>query len=231
MVWDSLQQTRKWNYAAEIMMLEPAESGHPVLRCTSPLSRGTLKNRGGEKSSLYYNADLQAAVLHLRAIMAVNQLSIIAVATMCKSKGLPQTAQFQMEEGAGRDVPQQLVTRLTKHRTQDKWARRDMLCKRDEREKTLAENKKLTQVSRCWIHNVRGHFGSRRLDSRVPLCVRAYVVTLAVSPMVDSAGAFHDLVGATSPLVASPQAVDGRDGACCDPAPQLWCGAFAARRD
>ena len=37
--------------------------------------------------------------------------------------------------------------------------------------------------------------------------------------------------GATSPLVASPRAVGGRDGACCGPAPQSWCGAFAAHHD
>ena len=34
---------RKWNYAAEIMMLEFAESGGPVFRCTSPLSRKNIE--------------------------------------------------------------------------------------------------------------------------------------------------------------------------------------------
>ena len=39
----------EWDRVAELMMLKFGESGHPVFRATSPLSRGTLKNRGGGK--------------------------------------------------------------------------------------------------------------------------------------------------------------------------------------
>ena len=34
---------------AEKMMLEFAESGHPIFRATSPVSRGQLKSKGGGK--------------------------------------------------------------------------------------------------------------------------------------------------------------------------------------
>ena len=34
---------------AELMMIKFGESGHPVFRATSPLSRGTLKSKGGGK--------------------------------------------------------------------------------------------------------------------------------------------------------------------------------------
>ena len=37
----------KWDRVAESMMVKFRESGHPVFRATSPLSRGTLKSKGG----------------------------------------------------------------------------------------------------------------------------------------------------------------------------------------
>ena len=39
----------EWDRIAEKMMVTLAESGHPVVRATSPLSRGVLKNKGGGK--------------------------------------------------------------------------------------------------------------------------------------------------------------------------------------
>ena len=42
---------------AEKMVVTLAESGHPVFRATSPLSRGELKSNGGGKLSVHYCAD------------------------------------------------------------------------------------------------------------------------------------------------------------------------------
>ena len=39
----------EWDKMAEKMMLTFAESGHPVFRASSPLSRGQLKSKGSEK--------------------------------------------------------------------------------------------------------------------------------------------------------------------------------------
>ena len=39
----------EWDKMAEKMMLEFGESGHPVFRAASPLSRGVLKSKGGGK--------------------------------------------------------------------------------------------------------------------------------------------------------------------------------------
>ena len=47
-----------WDRLAEKMMVTLAESGHPVFRATSPLSRGVLKSKGGGKLSIHYCADL-----------------------------------------------------------------------------------------------------------------------------------------------------------------------------
>ena len=45
-----------WDRVAELMMIKFRESGHPVFRTTSPLSRGTLKSKGGGKLSIHFCA-------------------------------------------------------------------------------------------------------------------------------------------------------------------------------
>ena len=44
---------------AERMLLEFAQSGCPIFRATSPLSRGQFKNQGHGKLSIHYAADLE----------------------------------------------------------------------------------------------------------------------------------------------------------------------------
>ena len=66
-------------------MLTFADSGHPVFHATSPLSRGTLKSKGGGKLSIHYCADLETIKTVFRTIISVNQLSLYgAVAEMCE---------------------------------------------------------------------------------------------------------------------------------------------------
>ena len=47
----------EWDRVAELMMIKFGESGHPVFRATIPLSRGTLKSKGGGKLSIHLCAD------------------------------------------------------------------------------------------------------------------------------------------------------------------------------
>ena len=47
----------EWDPVAELMMIKFGESGHPVFRATSPLSRGTLKSKGGGQLSIHFCAD------------------------------------------------------------------------------------------------------------------------------------------------------------------------------
>ena len=44
---------------AELMMITLKESGHPVFRATSPLSRGQLKSKGIGNLSIHHCADLK----------------------------------------------------------------------------------------------------------------------------------------------------------------------------
>ena len=67
------------------MMINFAESGHPIFRATSPLSRGVLKSKGGGKLSMNYCTDPGTIETVFRTIICVNQLSIHgAVADMCE---------------------------------------------------------------------------------------------------------------------------------------------------
>ena len=75
----------EWDRMAEKMMWTFAESGHPIFRATSPLSRGVLKSKGGGKLSIHYCADLETIKTVFRTITSVNQLSLYgAVAEMCE---------------------------------------------------------------------------------------------------------------------------------------------------
>ena len=67
------------------MMLTFRESGHPVFRATSPLSRGQLKSKGGGKLSIHYCADQETISIVFRTSTSENQLSLYgAVVEMCE---------------------------------------------------------------------------------------------------------------------------------------------------
>ena len=75
----------EWDKMTEKMMITLAESGHPVFRATSQLSRGVLKSKGGVKLSIHYCADQETITTFFRTIISVNQLSLYgAVAEMCE---------------------------------------------------------------------------------------------------------------------------------------------------
>ena len=82
----------EWDRVAELMMLKFGESGHPVFRATSPLSRGTLKSRGGGKLSIHCCADGDTIETVFRTIISVNQLSIDgSVSDVCEEYSTCQT--------------------------------------------------------------------------------------------------------------------------------------------
>ena len=58
--WYSIYNERRqgeWDKVDELMTFKFGASGHPVFRATSPLSRGTLKSKGGGKLSIHFCAD------------------------------------------------------------------------------------------------------------------------------------------------------------------------------
>ena len=74
-----------WDHIADEMLLEFAESGHPIFRATTPLSRGTVKSKGHGKLSIHFTADYPTIETIFRIIISANQLSLYgAVANICE---------------------------------------------------------------------------------------------------------------------------------------------------
>ena len=70
---------------AEKLLLEFAESGCPIFRTTTPLSRGQLKSKGHGKLSIHFATVQETIQTVFRTFVSANQLSLYgAVAEMCK---------------------------------------------------------------------------------------------------------------------------------------------------
>ena len=89
--WYSSHVDRPQGEVVELMVTL-AESGHPVLRATSPLSRGVLKSKGGGKLSMHFCADGDTIETVFPTIISDNQLSIYgAVSDLCEEYSTCQT--------------------------------------------------------------------------------------------------------------------------------------------
>ena len=76
---------RIWDHIEEKMLVEFAESGHPIFRATTPLSRCILKSKGHGKLSIHFAADQETIETVFRIIVSANQLSLYgSVANMCE---------------------------------------------------------------------------------------------------------------------------------------------------
>ena len=94
-----------WDNIAEEMLLEFAESGHPTLRATTPLSKGQLKNKGHGKLSIHFASDELTIETIFRIIISVNQLSIYgAVAAVCEEFENHQERSGELEILMGQSI-------------------------------------------------------------------------------------------------------------------------------
>ena len=92
-----------WDNIAEKMLVEFAESGCPIFRATTPLSRGQLRSKGQGKLSIHFAATQETVEAIFRIIVSANQLSLYgAVAEMCEEyesfhdrSGRPETLMGQ----------------------------------------------------------------------------------------------------------------------------------------
>ena len=75
----------EWNKTAEVMMLNFAESGHPVFHAISAFERGELKSKGCGKKFIHFNGSEETVDLNIRTVISVNQPSTYGtVADSCK---------------------------------------------------------------------------------------------------------------------------------------------------
>ena len=92
-----------WDNIAEKMLLEFAESGCPIFRATTPLSRGQLRSKGHGKLSIHFGATQETIETIFLTIVSANQLSLYgAVVEICEeyeslhdSSGRPDTVMGQ----------------------------------------------------------------------------------------------------------------------------------------
>ena len=77
--------TGQWSFIGPEMLVEFAESGCPIFRATTPLSRGQLRSRGHGKLSIHFAATQETTETIFRILVSANQLSLYgAVAEMCE---------------------------------------------------------------------------------------------------------------------------------------------------
>ena len=72
-----------WDHIEENRLVEFADSGCPIFRATTPMSKCKLKNRGHGKLSIHFAADQETIETIFRIIVSANQ-SLRAAVNMCE---------------------------------------------------------------------------------------------------------------------------------------------------
>ena len=76
---------RIWDIIEEKILVEFADSGCPIFRVTTPLSKCNLKSKGHGKLSIHFAADQETIETVFRKIVSANQLNLYGtVAKTCE---------------------------------------------------------------------------------------------------------------------------------------------------
>ena len=130
-------------------MIKFGESGHPVFRARSPVSRGTLKSRGCGKCSIHFCADGGTIETVFRTIVFVNQLSIYkAVSDLCEEYKACQVRTGRPVVAGQSDplfVPTSSLMKTSTPSTDDP-AQEDLLQKYQERVERLSQQNRVTKI-------------------------------------------------------------------------------------
>ena len=106
--WYSMQENSPqgiWDHIADEMLLEFGESGCPIFRATTPLSRGNLGSKGHGKLSIHFAADQKTIETIFRIIVFANQPSLYgAVANMCEEFEFHQDRSGQPDVLMGQSI-------------------------------------------------------------------------------------------------------------------------------
>ena len=94
-----------WDNIAEKMLVEFAESGCPIFRATTPLSRGKLKSKGHGKLSNHFGATQETIETIFRIIVSANPLSLYgAVAEMCEEYESLHDRSVRLDKVMGKSI-------------------------------------------------------------------------------------------------------------------------------
>ena len=93
-----------WDETAEDMMLELAETIHPMFRASSALEREELRSKGGGKKTIHFNSSEQNVELIVRTVTSANQLSMYgSEADVCTEVSKDTVAAGKPEAHAAQD--------------------------------------------------------------------------------------------------------------------------------
>ena len=133
--WYSMEENSPqgiWDNIEEKMLLEFAESGCPIFRATTPLSRGNLKSKGHGKLSIHFAADQKTIETIFRIIVFANQLSLHgAVAEMCEEYESLHDRSGRPDKVMGQsivlsEIKKKFLWRMTSHHTRIFYCNNDM---------------------------------------------------------------------------------------------------------
>ena len=94
-----------WDHITDEMLLEFAESGHPIFRATTPLSRCILKSEGHGKLSIHFIADYPTIETVFRINISANQHSLHgAVANICEEFEAHQDRSGELDVLRGQSI-------------------------------------------------------------------------------------------------------------------------------
>ena len=141
--------------SAEGMMLNFAESGHPILRARNALARGELNSTRKGVKSIHFKGSDDTIKLILRTVVSVNQLRIYgAVANFCKeiAKNSPSaTKHAEILFWESMVVPTEFPNANTVSQT-DMSAQRNLLREYEQKLAELPEQEKIDQtLLQCWV--------------------------------------------------------------------------------
>ena len=136
-----------WDQIADEMLLEFAESGHPIFRATTPLSRGILKSKGHGKLSIHFTADYPTIETIFRIIIiSANQLSVYgAVANMCEEFEFHQDRSGELDVLMGQSIVLREIKAEVLLQNEDPSHQNVLLQQYEERIKLVSQESKVSK--------------------------------------------------------------------------------------
>ena len=136
-----------WDKTAEDMMLELAETIHPMFRASSALERGELRSKGGSKKTIHFNGSEPNVELILRAIISANQLSVYgAVADLCRELCIDTMASGKLEAHDLLETTEIPTEPPTADPRTDEQRRENLLQEYEQKLEQLSDNQKLSKT-------------------------------------------------------------------------------------
>ena len=147
--WYSMEENSPqgiWYHIAQKMLVEFAESGCPIFRTTTPLSRSKLKSKGHGKLSIHFAADQETIETIFRIIVSANQLSLYgAVANMCEECESLHDRSGQPDMVMGQSIVLSEIKREAPLDNDDPAHQNFLLQRYEERIKSLSQTDKVSK--------------------------------------------------------------------------------------